>query len=403
VGNKTSWLIGVILCAFALWLGGCPEDEGDDDVADDDVADDDSSSDDDSATDDDDDVEPQPLGFEASTAAPVESAETWATCLYDYNEPDGYLEIVLANYADYNVNWFSDGAGGYTEMEMDVTGSYMTTDCIIDDLDGDGLEDEIMVNVHAVTHFERTAEGYEDDSAELPMIIGAPTSIAAGDVNGDSRTDLVVGVNGGSDTLWLQDADGSFADGGNLPNSYMQSQDVQLADLDGDGWTEAIMASVDQCRVYTFNGTEFEAIYSAPLDAFAGCNAASVGHIDGDGNLDVVFACEGDDRAFLGDGALGLVATTQPRMEEAETSTGVAFGDFDLDGDDDLYIARHGVADVLLVQDSPGVFSDASNLLPTYQDASMDVSVGDVDQDTDLDIVVAVDGQTRLLINQVYP
>ena len=399
-----SWLIGVVLCAFALWLGGCPEDEGDDDVSDDDVSDDDSAvPDDDSATDDDDDTEPQPLGFEASPGAPVESADTRTTCLYDYNEPDGFLEVVLVNYAAYNVNWFSDGAGGYTEIEMDVAGSYMTTDCVIDDLDGDGQEDEIMVNVHAVTHFERTDAGYVDLSADLPTIIGAPTSVAAGDVNGDSRTDLVIGVNGGSDTLWLQDADGTFSEGGNLPNSYMQSQDVQLADLDADGLTEAIVASVDQCRVYTYNGTEFEAIYSAPLDAFAGCNAAAVGHLDADGNLDVVFACEGEDRAFLGDGALGLVATTLPRLVEEETSTGVALADFDLDGDDDLFIARDGVADILLVQDSPGVYSDASNLLPTYQDASTDVTVGDVDQDTDLDIVVAANGQTRLLLNQVYP
>ena len=400
---RSDWFRWMAVGVCLVWLSGCPE-EGDDDAGDDDVVgDDDSSADDDSATDDDDDTQPGPLGFEAATGAPVESAETWATCLFDYNEPDGNPEIMLANYGAYNVNWFNQGDGTYQEIELDLSGVHLTTDCHVGDFDGDGQEDELMINADGVTHFERTETGYDDLTADLPSMSGAPLSVAARDVNGDSRIDFVIGASGGSDELWLQDADGTFEEGGSLPNSYMQSQDVQLADLNDDGWVEAVVASWDQCRIYTYNGSEFEALYTAPLDAFAECHAAAVGEINGDGNLDIVFACDGEDRAFLGDGELEFTQTTLPRLNEEEVSRGVVLADLDLDGDDDLVIVREGVADVLLVQGPAGTFTDASDLLPSYQDVSMDVTAGDVDQDTDLDLVVAVDGQTRLLINQVFP
>ena len=397
---KTTWL----LLAALFWMAGCPE-EGDDDVSDDDTGsagDDDDDDDDSAVADDDDDATPGPLAFEAAAGVPVDTAETRATCLFDFNETDGYAEVVLANYMAFNSLWLYE-AGSYSEVELDVTGSHLTTDCAVSDFDGDGQEDELMINADGVTHFERTANGYEDLSAALPTVLsGAPQSLGSADINGDGRLDFVIGVSGGNDVVWLQDGNGAFADGGTLPNSYSQTYDVELADLDGDDLVEAVIASWNQCRVYTFNGTDFETLYTAPLDAFSECYGATVGEFNGDGIPDIAFACHGEDKAFTGDGALEFVALEMPRLTDDEASRGIAAADFDLDGDDDLYIAREGVSDVLLLQDSPGVFSDASNLLPTYQDDSMGVSVGDVDSDGDIDVSVAVNGQSRLLLNQSY-
>ena len=394
---KTYWL----LLATLFWMAGCPE-EGDDDATGDDddssVADDDDSS----VADDDDDATPAQLSFEAASGIPVDAAETWATCLYDFHEPDGFSEVVLANYMAFNTIWFYE-AGSYTEIETDETGSHLSTDCAVGDFDGDGQEDELMINADGVTHFERTANGYTDLSGDLPTVLsGAPQSVGSADINGDGRLDFVVGVSGGNDVVWLQDGNGAFTDGGTLPNSYSQSYGVELVDLDGDNLVEVVIASWNQCRIYSYNGTEFEMQYNAPLDAFSECYDATVGEFNGDGNPDIIFACHGEDKAFTGNGDLTFSAIEMPRLTDYEASRGVAAADFDLDGDDDLYFARDGVADVLLLQDSPGVFSDASDLLPTFQDASMGVTVGDVDSDGDIDVSVAVNGQSRLLINGVY-
>jgi len=394
--TRDTWLVLVVLGSFLLWAG-CPT-EDDDDVADDDVADDDSAADDDTAGDDD-TVEPQSLSFVQGEGVPIESAETWATCVYDYAEADGMTEIVLANYSAENVAWFFEDKA-YTALEMTDSG-LLSTDFLIGDFDGDGQEDELYINYSGVIHRERIAKGY--DVLDLPSLNGAPLSVASGDVNGDGRLDVIVGTAGGSDVLWLQDVGGTFSDGGTLPSSYMQTQDIQLVDLNADGWLDVAMASTDQCRLYSYNGTEFSLIYNAPLESFSGCHSVATGNLDGDGIPDLVFACEDADMAFSTDGALGLtVLEGIPRLDDAEVSRGVAIADLDLDGDDDIVIAREGASDVLLLQDSPGVFSDGSALLPSFQDDSMDVTVADVDSDTDLDVVIAVNGQTRLLINQVF-
>jgi hypothetical protein len=393
---RDTWLVLMMMGSFLLWTG-CPT-EDDDDVADDDVADDDSAGDDDTATDDD-TSDPQSLSFVQGEGVPIESAETWAACVYDYSEADGMAEVVLANYAAENATWLYE-AGAYTALEMTDSG-LLSTDCLIGDFDDDGLEDELIINYSGVIHRERTANGYE--VLALPGLTGAPLSVASGDVNGDGRMDVIVGTAGGSDVLWLQDVNGTFSDGGTIPSSYMQTQDIEIVDLNADGWADVAMASTDQCRLYSYNGTEFSLIYNAPLESFSGCHAVATGELNGDTTPDLVFACEGADMAFSTDGALGLTQLEGiPRLEDAEESRGVAIADFDLDGDDDILIARMGARDVLLLQDAPGTFTDATDLLPSFQDDSMDVVVADVDSDTDLDVVIAVNGQTRLLINQVF-
>lgn len=394
---KTYWL----LLAALFWMAGCPE-EDDDDVSDDDSAPADDDDDDSSVADDDDDATPAALGFVAATGIPVEAADTRATCLYDFAPTDGFSEVVLANYMAFNSIWFHE-AGAYTEIETDETGSHLSTGCVVGDFDGDGQEDELMINADGVTHFERTGNGYEDRSAALPSVLsGAPQSVGSADINGDGRLDFVVGVSGGNDVVWLQDGNGAFADGGTLPNSYSQTYGIELVDLDGDDLVEAVIASWNQCRIYSFNGTDFEMLYNAPLNAFSECYDVTVGEFNSDGVPDIAFACHAEDKAFTGNGDLTFTALEMPRLTDYEASRGIAAADFDLDGDDDLYIAREGVADVLLLQDSPGVFNDASNLLPTFQDDSQGVTVGDVDDDGDIDVSVAVNGQSRLLINTVY-
>ena len=109
------------------------------------------------------------------------------------------------------------------------------------------------------------------------------------------------------------------------------------------------------------------------------------GGVDGDGDLDAVFANEfGRNRACLGDGSGSFICTDV--STDTNDTFGVALGDVDGDGDFDAVFAKFGRNRACL-GDGSGSFicSDVS----TDTNATRGVALGDVDGDGDLDAVFA--------------
>jgi hypothetical protein len=69
-------------------------------------------------------------------------------------------------------------------------------------------------------------------------------------------------------------------------------------------------------------------------------------------------------------------------------SEGAAIGDFDGDGDLDIFVARSGFGDQVWRNDGNGIFTMAQS----FRDNSSGAAVGDLDGDGDLDIVVSKRG-----------
>jgi tetratricopeptide (TPR) repeat protein len=124
----------------------------------------------------------------------------------------------------------------------------------------------------------------------------------------------------------------------------------------------------------------------------------AVGDYDGDGNQDVYLGGAG--RSFLLRDDLGVFKDVT-RESGTRTSAGVAaaFGDYDNDGRLDLYVARQGT-DLLFHNEGHGTFRDASRAAgvqvagATYAPLFLDA-----DQDGDLDLYLAGPGPNRLLRN----
>jgi len=96
--------------------------------------------------------------------------------------------------------------------------------------------------------------GDEDDD----FVIGQPVvwdkeranvffRLAVGDLNGDGRTDLVAGRNGGGLEAYLQTTDGDFyLERGSELEGVGRAFDIRLLDLDGDGRDDIIAGAVTQ-------------------------------------------------------------------------------------------------------------------------------------------------------------
>ena len=127
----------------------------------------------------------------------------------------------------------------------------------------------------------------------------------------------------------------------------------------------------------------------------------ALGDVDGDGRDDLwIGGAAGQAGSLLRAGADGkFTAIDGPWRDDAECEDlGACFVDFDRDGDLDLYVASGGVEagertellrDRLYVNDGRGVFSlAAADAVPDLRDSSSCVAAADYDRDGDVDLFV---------------
>ena len=193
---------------------------------------------------------------------------------------------------------------------------------------------------------------------------GQPENVAAADLNGDGKVDLVVvSVYAGALSVFLGNGDGSFGPELLLPSSSIGSAAV-IADFNGDGKPD--IATVENSstggsvRLYLGNGDgTFTPTADSPFySGFIGNTSLAVGDFNGDGKLDiVVVAQQGPSQAYVllgnGDGTFGQVAS----FGSVNQPFGVAVGDFNGDGKLDLALSDFGTSSVaILLGNGNGTF-----------------------------------------------
>lgn len=194
------------------------------------------------------------------------------------------------------------------------------------------------------------------DAIPRAALSGRSMDARVGDLDGDGDPDIVVATEHGQNRLLLNDGDGRFTDGtqGRLPSAGHDSEDIALADLDGDG------------------------------------------------DLDLVFVSE-DDRVnerYENDGS-GRFTAVEGGIGADATSNAVLAADLDADGDVDLLIGNAGAANELLLNDGQGVFTPAeAGRYPDPGRRTQDLEAGDIDGDGDLDVVEGNEDGNRILVNE---
>ena len=263
---------------------------------------------------------------------------------------------------------------------------------------------------------------------------------AAGDFNNDGCVDLYL-TNFGPNQLFRNTCNGTFDEVGRQSGVSDESWSVSAAflDYDRDGWLDLFVAnyldySIDidgacfaltgerdycpptryrpqQSRLYRNggNGTFTDVTARALVDGdFGPALGVSTADFDGDGWLDIFVANDGQPNelwvnqkngTFRNEGLLRGAALNSDGRPTA--SMGVDAGDFDNDGDEDLFRTNlTGEGSTLLVNSGAASFFDATRarglLVPSLPHTGFGTAWLDVDNDGWLDIL-SVNGKVRLL------
>jgi hypothetical protein len=246
--------------------------------------------------------------------------------------------------------------------------------------------------------------------------------VSAADYDNDGWYDIFFG-DGERPRLYRNRGDGTFADvtvRAGLPDGAPGVNVGIFADFDNDGFKDLFLGGfTDRSRLFrnaadprSPSGRRFVEVTDASGIRKKGDGdfvvVAAAGDYDNDGDLDLYLGRYLDPRKNLpttlfytrnGEGNTLLRneggfrftdVTRQAGISETGLTLGVAWGDYDADGDQDMYAANDFGRDALLRNNGDGTFGDVSHASgaddPGY---GMSSTWGDIDNDGDLDIYVS--------------
>jgi hypothetical protein len=151
-------------------------------------------------------------------------------------------------------------------------------------------------------------------------------------------------MDGSSSTLWEKDFGGKFS----------RMRDLEVADINGDGFTDIVVATHDQGVVAVLYGDANGSYTASELDAEPNTfvHEVEVGDLDGDGVLEI-YATPSLPNKLDGTPQPGFVTRYVPGIEEGRTLVAdlgdrhakeILVEDVDGDGTDELYVSVEAVA-----------------------------------------------------------
>jgi subtilisin-like proprotein convertase family protein len=346
---------------------------------------------------------------DVTAAAGLGGAGNYAVAWGDYNGdafPDVYVGGVSPAQGKLYKNPGS-APGAFTAIA--VTGGSEGAHWADYDNDGDA---DLVANLNALVNRNDGADVFSLQSHLTLGFTGltALHDVAWLDYDRDGDLDLFTpNADSNGNTIHRNNGTGSFTRAfppGLTRSAEEETGNAAVADYDGDGDTDILVRTDDRAILLKNrnDGTFVDGAVFTVSRALQGTGGSAFGDYDNDGDLDLMLGGNGQARLLRNAGgdsfldvtaAAGLTAT-------AGATTATAWGDFDNDGDLDLYLDVEGASNRLYSNNGNGTFEEVGGL---HGVASLSITpksgamFADSDLDGDLDLLVAAQGGSVFLQN----
>jgi len=281
--------------------------------------------------------------------------------------------------------------------EAGVPGTGVGNGVAFADYDNDGdLDIYVSADPHDILYRNNGDGTFEDVTAAAGISVrGDGVAVAFGDHDNDGDLDLYVAVNDGWDIFFQNDGDGVFQDITrevkiNNPN---RARSATFADFDNDGFLDIYVANENAANILykNRNGETFQNVAQIMNVAHWGPGRCSVwGDYDNDGDLDLYVTNKGAPNILYRNDVIGFKDVTEDAgVGGPGDSTGVSFADYDNDGDLDIYVGSDGQS-FLYRNNGDGTFRDVAANAGVAHVGEATPAFADYDNDRDLDLYVAV-------------
>lgn len=238
-------------------------------------------------------------------------------------------------------------------------GSHLNNGLALGDYDGDGREDLYVSALNGGPNRLYRNLGnflFEEVSAQAGVNYAGTSKVSSwADIDNDGDADLYVGNRDEADLLYINQGDGSFVEEGAIRGIYnlFATSSVLFSDINRDGWLDLYLGNVNNPnKLYINNGGGYFTDHTQASGA--------------------------------GDQAVAM---------------GSVFFDYDLDGDDDLYLTHDAQVPYILFENMGDMTftNESANANVNYAGFGMGADVGDYNLDGYMDIYI-----TNLYDNVLY-
>ncbi len=346
-----------------------------------------------------------------ATTGPLGDPGAGRSAIWGDYDGDGDLDLYVVNDGAANHLLRNEGASGFVDA---TTGPLADAGAgraaVWGDYDGDGDLDLYVVNDGEANHLLRNegAGGFVDSTPAALADAGPGRSASWRDYDNDGNLDLYV-VQENSANLLLRSY-GELTPG----NWFFLSASAAVitdtgpgsaaawADYDRDGDSDLYLVNRYESNLLVRNFLSLGFANASGIGALADNGpgtACAWGDYDNDGDLDLYVVNDGTADLLLRNMDSSFVLVVGQALGDTGHGRAAAWSDYDLDGDLDLYLARAGEPDLLLNNHGAGVFTSETLAAALTGGESRSVAWGDADGDGDPDLYVAGAGANYLLRN----